>query len=95
MSSLRGHAEIRTRAAGRARVDFTPSDARRGSSQYADAVIPERFAPMVRELKPLADRFHAAGHRLFVVGGAVRDLFDGRGDIAAARVGGSRPRQDG
>jgi len=33
---------------------------------------------MVRELTPLAERFHAAGHRLFVVGGAVRDLFDGR-----------------
>ncbi len=33
---------------------------------------------MVRELTPLAERFHDAGHRLFVVGGAVRDLFDGR-----------------
>ena len=43
-------------------------------SQYAVAVIPERFAPVLRELEPLAGRFHAAGHRLFVVGGAVRDL---------------------
>ena len=37
-------------------------------------MIPERFAPLLRELEPLAGRFHAAGHRLFVVGGAVRDL---------------------
>lgn len=47
-------------------------------SQYADVMIPERFAPVLRELEPLADRFHAAGHQLFVVGGAVRDLLHDR-----------------
>ena len=30
---------------------------------------------MLRELSPLAERFHASGHRLYLVGGTVRDLF--------------------
>ena len=33
-----------------------------------------RFAAVMRELEPLAERFAAAGHRLFLVGGSVRDL---------------------
>jgi len=37
-------------------------------------MIPDRFAPVFAELKPLAERFDAAGHRLFLVGGSVRDL---------------------
>ena len=37
-------------------------------------MVPERFAPVLAELQPLADRFLAAGHRLFLVGGTVRDL---------------------
>ncbi len=37
-------------------------------------MIPDRFAPVLAELAPLADRFAAAGHRLYLVGGAVRDL---------------------
>ena len=41
------------------------------------AVIPERFAPVLAELAPLAERFDAAGHQLFLVGGAVRDLLMG------------------
>jgi len=40
-------------------------------------MIPERFAPVIAELAPLAERFAAAGHRLFLVGGAVRDLLLG------------------
>ena len=32
---------------------------------------------MVAELAPLAERFGAAGHRLYLVGGAVRDLLMG------------------
>ena len=39
------------------------------------AVVPDRLAPVLRELTPLADRFHASGHRLYLVGGTVRDLF--------------------
>jgi poly(A) polymerase len=37
-------------------------------------MIPDRFAPVFAELKPLAERFDEAGHRLFLVGGSVRDL---------------------
>jgi poly(A) polymerase len=37
-------------------------------------VIPERFAPVLAELAPLAERFAGAGHRLYLVGGTVRDL---------------------
>ncbi len=33
-----------------------------------------RFAAVMREVEPLAERFQAAGHRLFLVGGMVRDL---------------------
>jgi poly(A) polymerase len=41
------------------------------------AVIPERFTPVLAELAPLAQRFAAAGHRLYLVGGAIRDLLLG------------------
>jgi len=44
-------------------------------------MIPDRFAPVLDELHPLADRFEAAGHRLYLVGGTVRDLLlDARRD---------------
>jgi poly(A) polymerase len=36
-------------------------------------VIPERLRPLVDETRALADLFAAAGHRLYLVGGAVRD----------------------
>jgi poly(A) polymerase len=41
------------------------------------AVVPDRFAPVLDELAPLADRFGAEGRRLYLVGGAVRDLLIG------------------
>ena len=37
-------------------------------------MIPARFTPIFEEMAPLATRFRAAGHRLFLVGGTVRDL---------------------
>jgi poly(A) polymerase len=37
-------------------------------------MIPERFAPVLREVQPLVDRFADAGERLYLVGGTVRDL---------------------
>jgi poly(A) polymerase len=37
-------------------------------------VIPERFRPVLDELSPLTERFAAAGHRLYLVGGTVRHL---------------------
>jgi poly(A) polymerase len=40
-------------------------------------MIPERFAPVLEELAPLAHRFSDAGHRLYLVGGTVRDLLVG------------------
>lgn len=47
-------------------------------------MIPERLAPILDEVRPLAARFEDAGHRLYLVGGIVRDLVLGRplgGDI--------------
>lgn len=40
-------------------------------------MVPERFAPVLAELAPLAERFESAGHRLYLVGGTVRDLMIG------------------
>jgi len=37
-------------------------------------VIPERLQPILADVTPLADRFAAAGHRVYLVGGMVRDL---------------------
>jgi poly(A) polymerase len=44
--------------------------------------VPERFRPVVARVRPLADRFAEADRRLYLVGGAVRDLLLGR-DILA------------
>ncbi|MHB1925450.1 MAG: CCA tRNA nucleotidyltransferase [Acidimicrobiales bacterium] len=38
-------------------------------------MIPERMEPLVRETGPLAARFAQAGHRLYLVGGVLRDAF--------------------
>jgi poly(A) polymerase len=44
-------------------------------------MIPDRFIPVLDELAPLAERFERAGHRLYLVGGTVRDLLvDSRRD---------------
>jgi len=40
-------------------------------------VIPDRFQPLVQATADLARRFDEAGHRLYVVGGSVRDAFAG------------------
>jgi poly(A) polymerase len=40
-------------------------------------VIPDRFRPVLEELAPLTARFADHGHRLFLVGGSVRDLLVG------------------
>jgi poly(A) polymerase len=45
-------------------------------------VIPERVRPLLDEVEPLARAFDAAGHRLYLVGGIVRDLLLGR-DVTA------------
>ncbi|MDQ3643406.1 MAG: CCA tRNA nucleotidyltransferase, partial [Actinomycetota bacterium] len=40
-------------------------------------MIPERLRPLLEETAPLAERFTAAGWRLFLVGGRVRDAILG------------------
>ncbi|KJE76450.1 CCA-adding enzyme [Ferrimicrobium acidiphilum DSM 19497] len=40
-------------------------------------VIPNRFAPTIRELKPVVERFAERGFHLYLVGGIVRDLLLG------------------
>jgi poly(A) polymerase len=42
------------------------------------AVVPERMLPILDEVRPLAGRFADAGHRIYLVGGIVRDLLLGR-----------------
>jgi poly(A) polymerase len=56
-------------------------------------VIPERFAPVLRELEPVAARFRAAGHQLYLVGGTVRDLLvdSGRSDYDLDLTTDARP----
>jgi poly(A) polymerase len=48
-------------------------------------VIQERLAPIVEATRPLTERFVARGHRIYLVGGMVRDLLDGR-DVAGSDV---------
>ena len=41
-------------------------------------MIPDRLRPILDDVRPLAQRFDAAGHRLYLVGGIVRDAVLGR-----------------
>ena len=41
-------------------------------------MVPERFTPILEELAPLTAKFQAAGKRLYLVGGTVRDLLMGK-----------------
>ena len=41
-------------------------------------MIPDRLRPLVEETRDIAARFEAAGHRLYLVGGVVRDAVLGR-----------------
>ncbi len=58
-------------------------------------MVPERLDPVLRELAPLAERFAAAGHRLYLVGGTVRDLFldAGRHDFDLDLTTDARPAE--
>ncbi|MFZ9674784.1 MAG: CCA tRNA nucleotidyltransferase [Ilumatobacteraceae bacterium] len=40
-------------------------------------MIPDRFAPVLEELADVGTLFRSAGHRLYLVGGTVRDLLGG------------------
>jgi poly(A) polymerase len=56
-------------------------------------MVPDRFAPVLAELAPLAKRFADAGHRLYLVGGTVRDLMvdSGRSDYDLDLTTDARP----
>ena len=58
---------VPTWSAGRYRVAPLPSA----------AVIPERVQPLVEATSELAERFAASGHRLYLVGGSVRNAIVG------------------
>jgi poly(A) polymerase len=57
------------------------------------SVVPERLAPVLHELAPIAERFRAAGFQLYVVGGTVRDLFvpNGKSDFDLDLTTDARP----
>src|SRR5579871_5803711 len=41
-------------------------------------MVPDRVQPLLAEVQPVAERFTAAGHRIYLVGGVVRDAILGR-----------------
>jgi poly(A) polymerase len=45
-------------------------------------VVPERLQAVIDEVRPLAARITGAGHRIYLVGGTVRDLLSGRDSAA-------------
>jgi poly(A) polymerase len=46
-------------------------------------VVPDRFLSVLEAVAPLSERFAAAGHRLYLVGGIVRDLLQPEQSAAA------------
>jgi poly(A) polymerase len=56
-------------------------------------MLPPRFEPVLAELAPLAARFRERGHRLYLVGGTVRDLLgdSGRDDFDLDLTTDARP----
>ena len=44
------------------------------SDKYPRFVVPDRIAPVLADVRPLAERFRDAGHEIYLVGGIVRDL---------------------
>jgi poly(A) polymerase len=58
-------------------------------------MLPARFEPVLDELAPLARRFRDRGHRLYLVGGTVRDLLIGndRADFDLDLTTDARPKE--
>ena len=58
-------------------------------------MIPDRVRPVLDELAPLTERFRSAGHRLYLVGGTVRDLLigDERDDFDFDATTSARPNE--
>src|SRR4029453_3618755 len=59
---------------------------------YPRAVLPDRLHPILDDVRPLAERFAAAGHEIFLVGGIVRDVVLDRGQKRAAPTPPPGPR---
>jgi len=51
------------------------------------STVPERFRPLVDATATLAERFQRAGHRLYLVGGSVRDALVERPTVSAGTRG--------
>ena len=49
-----------------------------GKPPASSPLVPERLRPVLEATQPIAERFHAAGKRIFLVGGPVRDGIAGR-----------------
>ena len=73
---------------GRQPTPVRPVDYASGTT--LGGVMPERLRPLVEVTADLSERFRSAGHRLYLVGGSVRDAIvsgpdttvaDGRGDL--------------
>ena len=60
--------------------------------------VPERFRPLVDATEPLAERFRRAGHRVYLVGGSVRDALverpSGQRSVDTGAVGPDAVRPD-
>jgi poly(A) polymerase len=56
----------------------TREGAAAGAGTVVLTMVPERLQPLLDDTAPLARRFTAAGHRLYLVGGSVRDAIIGR-----------------
>lgn len=69
-----GHLPLRTPARwGATSAASVRGGARCRSTATLAAVIPDRVRPLLDATAELAERFAAAGHRLYLVGGSVRD----------------------
>src|SRR5215212_2083835 len=70
----RSHPHWRTSAA---RVAIFRPIVPAGAAGSVGPMVPERLQPLLEEAAPLAARFAAAGWRLYLVGGSVRDAILG------------------
>jgi poly(A) polymerase len=66
------------------RIRTEPHRAAVAAPVASSPVIPDRLRPVLERTTPLAERFAASGHRIYLVGGVVRDLLLGR-DMSTGR----------
>src|SRR5580658_1278697 len=68
-------------------VPDPPRTAAYASRTTLGGVLPERLQPLVQATAELSDRFRAAGHTLYLVGGSVRDAVYADSRSAASDAG--------